>query len=817
MTMLFGGVSVVASQATRQMDFCCPDIFRGNVEMDEVLFIGACMCGLAYVAVASRGWSISSLVRFLFSAYLFLQAMDMESWVAPPLLHAVGLQLVIFLLYLASTLLISDWSFRELRDISPALICAALPGWGLFFWAFTVAGMSGSTVRAWSQSDQRLSTPRVFMLAAWCAMTLTLVDVFICTVVEPRIPWAGWLWLEKAGPLSVEAIWLVLVSNVGFFFAAAAVLLVAGSISPRTANRQLAIFSMLSLMTCGFLSHLEEATFTGVSRFFLLFGLLVASRRMADASPRALYPWNMPRLLSSASLAEFLVIFTMAAHLSHARAPRDGELLVEGDASRPNVIVIVLDTVRADSLSILGCPRVTTPLLDSRVKRDGIVFDRAFAPAPWTVPTHASLVTGMSVRRHGTGLASGYISGELPSIVDELARAGYDTAGFIGNIDNLGIHSGFPKGFQHFEVTLPPWKRAMKRSLMARSPLLVALGAHRVTAEDLRTSFFRWLPDQPRRPFFAFFNFFDAHEPYEIPDPRFDRFSSSSAKIPAHVFFNSSINDWGPTASVDEVEAARDVYLGSIAYLDHQLDEIFQELDRRGILDETYVFVTSDHGEQFGEHGLFVHSNSLYAQLISVPLLVLAPKKDRVVGRLEQPVGIVNVAATLADLAGLKDSKVGGFSLAPCWREGVLIEPPTNIPILANVVRLPPPHWRNSNTDIDSIIVDGFHYIHYQATGEEELFNIVEDPDEKHDLAKLSELEPLRIKFRSMLQNQIQAEESGHHGAPFNTASSEQPWLDCICCAKGRELVLRRPVFSVPGYFAPTANPREWRRNRLSP
>src|SRR5215831_8612670 len=300
----------------------------------------------------------------------------------------------------------------------------------------------------------------------------------------------------------------------------------------------------------------------------------------------------------------------------------------------PNVLLITLDTVRAQSLSLYGYARPTTPQLE-RWAKTGVRFERAFATAPWTLPSHASIFTGRFPHEtQANWLAP--LDGTYPTLAEVLRQRGYVTAGFVANMTYCGEHSGLSRGFSHYEaaVVAPTefvLSSALVRMVVNAHWLRRLIHSHQIfgrkDAAEVNSAFLRWLPRQGQRPFFVFLNYFDAHEPY-LPPPPFAAPSASRGwwEDVSHTKDRSDYLDlW--KMSPQQTQALREAYEGAIAYLDQQLGRLFDELHHRGVLDNTLVIVTSDHGEQFGEHRLYGHGNSLYSQALHVPLVLFLPRR----------------------------------------------------------------------------------------------------------------------------------------------------------------------------------------------
>ena len=332
-----------------------------------------------------------------------------------------------------------------------------------------------------------------------------------------------------------------------------------------------------------------------------------------------------------------------------------------------NVLLVVMDTVRADRLSLYGYGRETTPNLRRFAARASVRPGQS--TAPWTLPSHASMFTGLWP--HQTGVSeSRPLDSACPTIAEFLAGRGYLTAGFIANTYFCNSWYGLGRGFSHYEdfynedlvVSASETLRssALGRGLV-RLARLRAGDRMRKTAAEINRDFLDWLGGQEAgRPFFAFLNYFDAHSPYVVPGDC-DRHFGRRPENPAELMV---LQDWEnrPKQHVPDGEATlvSDAYDDCIGYIDSQIGKLMDELEGRGLLDNTLVVITSDHGEEMGEHGLFGHGRSLYSQEVRVPLLVLAPggsAAGRVVG---EPVSLRDLPATFVEVLGRPGLAVPG-------------------------------------------------------------------------------------------------------------------------------------------------------------
>jgi arylsulfatase A-like enzyme len=253
----------------------------------------------------------------------------------------------------------------------------------------------------------------------------------------------------------------------------------------------------------------------------------------------------------------------------------------------------------------------------------------------------------------------------------------------------------------------------------------------RKTAADVNDAFLGWLDGRSGQPFFAFLNYYDAHTPYLPPEPFAGRFRTGS-KLLAQVPRQGDAH--APVDTV-QVQAALDSYEAAIAYLDDQLGRLFAELDRRGVLANTLVVVTADHGEEFMEHGVAEHGNSLYLPSLHVPLIVTWPGRVPAGLRLSHPVGIRQLAATIMDLTGSDGhSPFPGPSLASGW---AVPAPPTNTPPIFNQVGHATglPDWYPvSKGDMFAVLDGGLRLIR-NGDGAVELYDFQRDPGERTNLA----------------------------------------------------------------------------------
>ena len=407
-----------------------------------------------------------------------------------------------------------------------------------------------------------------------------------------------------------------------------------------------------------------------------------------------------------------------------------------------NVLLIVLDTFRADRLDAAGGSLGLTPNL-ARYAGRGVRFEHAYSTAPWTAPSHASMFTGRWPHELAVGWNRPLEQGPA-TLAEELAAQGLKTAGFVANTTYCSYETGLNRGFDHYEDydvnlgTVLLCSSVTQRllnflhlhpSIEQRLPPLNFAKATRKDASRIRHDFLSWLSQQRDEPFFAFLNLFDVHHPYLSPEAPIASKSDQrilktwwdidKRKLPEH-----------------DLKLARSAYDDCVRYIDREVGLLLDELDRQGRLKETLVVITADHGEHLGERDLYGHGCSLYDAEVHVPLVLLGEgivPQGRVVS---QPVSLRDLPATVVDLLGVADRpRFPGASLAASWSGGSSLDP-----TVLTEIDAPPEVDPNSGRSpvqkgaMRSLISGGMRYIR-NGNGVEELYSIEPDSADGTNLA----------------------------------------------------------------------------------
>ena len=438
----------------------------------------------------------------------------------------------------------------------------------------------------------------------------------------------------------------------------------------------------------------------------------------------------------------------------------------------PNVLLIVMDTVAAGHLSLNGYGRATSPTLVELAER-GIQFDSARAVSSWTLPSHASMFTGRWFHELSVGWRTP-LDRTFPTLAEFLGDRGYATAGIVANTYYCATDSGLSRGFTRYQDYIFPELTALKTAAMVSRALEAfqmivyftedwldsaglfpyaerlwrSLDSDRKRATSVNRELLGWLSNRTHaeRPFFAFLNYFDAHYPYQLPAGRLHRFGVE----PSDKHQRYLIQQWRDvdktTLSPEGLAFVGNAYDDCIADLDEQLGKLIDGLEQRGALEHTWLFITSDHGESFGEHaGVFCHGTSLYETEVHVPLLIVPPAGSVLPRVVKEAVSLRDLAATIVDVAGQENgSPVPGVSLARFWRQPGPVRPiksPTPLQSLAEVVasdpHTPRNYWGTSQqlAPLGAVKDTEWSYVHREGDAREELFHLRDDPNEKHNLA----------------------------------------------------------------------------------
>jgi arylsulfatase A-like enzyme/Tfp pilus assembly protein PilF len=348
---------------------------------------------------------------------------------------------------------------------------------------------------------------------------------------------------------------------------------------------------------------------------------------------------------------------------------------------QPNVLLITIDTVRADRIGAYGYARAATPVLD-RLAREGVRFADATTQSPLTGPAHAAILTGVYPARLGVRDNAATPVPDTATTAAELFKArGYRTGAFVGAFI-VAAPYGFAQGFDAFDADFPGFSDSRKLQVQRRGGAVVDAAL-------------AWLNLGGAQPFFVWVHLYDAHAPYEAPAPYDARFRASP-------------------------------YDGEVAYLDACIGRLVAALERSGRLDHTLVAVVADHGESLGEHGEQEHGMFLYDGALRIPWIMRLPGRAHAGRTVAEQVRAIDVLPTLASLAGAPPPRADGESVAAVIEGKARRDPP---PSYAETWY---PKWHYGWSELISIRAEGRKYI---EAPQPELYDLRADAAEQNNLA----------------------------------------------------------------------------------
>lgn len=433
-----------------------------------------------------------------------------------------------------------------------------------------------------------------------------------------------------------------------------------------------------------------------------------------------------------------------AATSKQSREVSNAKSLAGEVTARPDLILMIsLDTLRADHLGFLGYDRPTSPVLDAFAARS-VIFEDASAPSPWTLPSHASMLTGLYPKRHGVVSSGTKLPARTATLASDLLLAGYATHAVV-NTPWLTVDTfGFMRGFEQ--------------------TLFVKGGGARVAPNTLVTDqAIDWLKRKGSKPKFVFVHYIDAHSDYvalpqhealflrpydgeitgttrQLFDLRVtdsflescrdandsNRCQDGEGKSLSNLIRKSALDGDGLRHLIDRYDAG-------IHQLDAELARLFSVLDEQGLMERAVVIVTADHGEELMDHGSLFHASSQYQEVIRVPLLVYGstlPAGKRV----SEPVSLVDLAPTVLELAGARPMPaIDGQSLAPLWREDA------SVAFAERDLFAEAPGEYNEMVGLERFhaLRQGRYKLHHELSADRfELYDLAQDPNEQDDVSE---------------------------------------------------------------------------------
>jgi arylsulfatase A-like enzyme len=403
--------------------------------------------------------------------------------------------------------------------------------------------------------------------------------------------------------------------------------------------------------------------------------------------------------------------------------------------SPPNVLLITVDSLTASHLGCYGYERDTSPHIDAFAKQ-ATLFRKAIATSPWTLPTHASIMTGKFPFEHGArnfkeredAVREYPLDESFLTLAEALQQEGFSTAAFAANTGYLAPRFKLDQGFDLYVNK-------------------------RVLGKRINKAVFKWLDAQSREPFFLFINYMETHSPYDArkPSERPDFLAHVSTRKSGPMFADLTtrlINGEEPHPE-EELQLLSDLYDIGIANLDERIQALFDGLRERGLYEDTMIVLTSDHGEYFGEHGLVEHGKDVYHNGLWIPLIVKYPNQKE--GKIrEEEVSSVDIPHLVFSRFPRETARryLPHFS-----------DQPGDHPVISEQYYAFPTHWRaewRHRFDRERTVVYDWPYkLIRSSDGDHELFDLESDPDEMQNLITQ------RPKVAARLKSQLERFKSG--------------------------------------------------------
>ncbi|MFQ5806440.1 MAG: sulfatase [Phycisphaerae bacterium] len=351
----------------------------------------------------------------------------------------------------------------------------------------------------------------------------------------------------------------------------------------------------------------------------------------------------------------------------------DNKPVVRADESWPNVVLISVDTLRRDHLGCYGYDRNTSPHID-QLAEEGALFENMISSTSWTLPAHAATFTGLADSVHGALDTDTKLADDRVTLAERLKGVGYATVGFFSG-PTLYPAFGLGQGFDTYVdcTSYPELSAASAKTpgIEIGGPLQMASMAD-VTSPRIYAAVRSWLMHNPARPFFMFIHMWDVHFDFIPPPPYDQRFDPDydGTVTGKNFIFDDSINAQMPRRDLEHIIA---LYDGEIAWTDEHIGKILAELDALGLRDSMIVMLLADHGTEFFEHNAKGHRQTLFDEVIRIPLLIRYPGHIPAGRRITEQVRMIDVLPTLLELVGMSaPADVMGQSLAPLLSGGKL-------------------------------------------------------------------------------------------------------------------------------------------------
>lgn len=406
------------------------------------------------------------------------------------------------------------------------------------------------------------------------------------------------------------------------------------------------------------------------------------------------------------------------------------------EKEKPNIILIVMDAVKAKQLSCYGYHRPTAPNLEQFAEHS-VVYETAISPAGWSLPSHASMFTGLYPSRHGAHDQHKYLRPEYPTLAEILRSRGYHTLAVCHN-EYVSSTTDLNRGFEEFNPAIGKLSRPLRKMKQkAETGAAILLGRRDSGARSINGQVMATLRrlQTAERPFFMFVHYLEPHAPYR-PPKKFNRYLPKGVSSREAKQVNQDrVKYLAELVSMDErdFEILTALYDGEITYLDTRIAQVLRWLKESGLTDRTMVIITSDHGENVGDHQMMGHAYCLYDTLLHVPLIIHYPKGTTTPGRVKHQVQTLDLLPTILSMLGDTSSEtyrsLQGYDLLSSTRRDFTIAEQAKPDLTTFYKRFPSADVSRYDRALKMIRTNRYKYI-WASDGNHELYDLQADPDE---------------------------------------------------------------------------------------
>lgn len=509
------------------------------------------------------------------------------------------------------------------------------------------------------------------------------------------------------------------------------------------------------------------------ARSLIVDGMLLAT---AVSLVAALLAWALaPRFERSrvSGAVGVLLMIVLAGAASTLAGPTvvssDPTPLPTPDTTRPqrNIILISLDSLRADHVGAYGYKRPTSPNFDGFAKQ-GVLFRNAISTSSWTLPTHLTMFTGRSQVSHGVTVDTKVLSTSIPTLGEIFHEAGYATAGFVSG-PYVGGHYGYARGMDTYEDLSEKWGKSAEARAAILSPAI-------------NEKALAWLDQDHKQPFFLFLHYFDIHYDFVPPAPYDTMFDPDyTGTMDGHFFIErDDVHKNMPARDLDHIRA---LYDGEIRFTDEHVGRVLDRLRDKGLLDSTVVMITADHGDEFFEHGNKGHHRTVYDEVTRIPMAIRLPGEQYAGQSVEEQASLIDVFPTLLDAAGLTPPKQAeGLSLL----DGLRGETSNREEIYSDFYDKRGFNLQVARRTASGKTIEHFNRITHPKRGPLEYYDLSTDPGERTNLspgrpqAMTDSLPPMTAWLQSQWTAQQSAAADGHSSVSLELDEETKQRLESL-------------------------------------